>query len=293
MSGPVTQQSRRGPAQPVKRKGRRTRKIVVVLVVLAAVLVGADFALAAMAEHTVSQKAREQLELSEDPSVTVHGFPFTVQALSGEYDHISVSASGVPVQDTLRDVEIKADLRGVHAPLSDLMSGNVDKITIDTVEGQVRIKASDIARVDPLTKIENLRIEPSTEDYVRSGEGSADENATEEEVEKEKDDSSAGIRISGDVQVAGEKVEIFAFAIIDLDGNTVRITPKRLQFGNDEGVTVVPPEVQQALLPAFEADISTGSLPFTVTPTDIEVESGAIVVKGTAEDVTFSGASTS
>jgi hypothetical protein len=267
---------------------------VVVLVVLAAVLVGADFALAAVAEHAVSQKAREQLELSEDPSVTVHGFPFTVQALSGEYRHISVSASGVPVQDTLRDVEISADLRGVQAPLSDLMEGNVDNITISTVEGQVRIKASDIARVDPLAKIENLRIEPSTEDYVRHGEeGSEDENATEEETEQEKDDSSAAVRISGDVQIAGEKVEIFAFAIIDLDGNTVRITPKRLQFGNDQGTTVVPPEVQKALLPNFEADISTGSLPFTVTPTDIEVESGAIVVKGTAEDVTFSGASTS
>ncbi|SFA74840.1 Protein of unknown function [Amycolatopsis marina] len=288
MSSPVTQQNRRGPARPVKRKGRRTKKIVIVLLVLAGLLVGADFALAAVAEHTVSQKAREQLGLTEDPSVTVHGFPFTTQALSGDYRHISVSATGVPVQDTLRDVGVAAELRDVDAPLSDLMAGNVDNIKINEVEGQVRIKDSDIARVDPLDKIENLRIAPSTEDYVRHG----DEGAVEEDAAKEeKDGSSAGIRLSGEVQIAGERVEIIAFAIIDLDGNTVRISPERLEFGNGQDRTVVPPEVQQTLLPSFEADISTGSLPFTVTPTDIEVESGAIVVKGTAENVRFSGMS--
>ncbi|WP_091668055.1 LmeA family phospholipid-binding protein [Amycolatopsis marina] len=288
VSSPVTQQNRRGPARPVKRKGRRTKKIVIVLLVLAGLLVGADFALAAVAEHTVSQKAREQLGLTEDPSVTVHGFPFTTQALSGDYRHISVSATGVPVQDTLRDVGVAAELRDVDAPLSDLMAGNVDNIKINEVEGQVRIKDSDIARVDPLDKIENLRIAPSTEDYVRHG----DEGAVEEDAAKEeKDGSSAGIRLSGEVQIAGERVEIIAFAIIDLDGNTVRISPERLEFGNGQDRTVVPPEVQQTLLPSFEADISTGSLPFTVTPTDIEVESGAIVVKGTAENVRFSGMS--
>lgn len=290
VSSPVTQQNRRGPGRPAKRKGRRARKIVIVLLVLAGLLVGADFALAAVAEHTVSQKAREQLGLTEDPSVTVHGFPFTTQALAGEYRHISVSATGVPVQDTLRDVGVRAELRGVDAPLSDLTAGNVDNITISDVEGQVRIKDSDMANVDPLDKIENLRIAPSTEDYVHHGdEPNVEENLSEEE--NKKDSSSTGVRLSGEVQIAGDRVEIVAFAIIDLDGNTVRISPQRLEFGNGEERTVVPPEVQKVLLPNFEADISTGSLPFTVTPTAIEVEDGAIVVKGTAENVRFSGMS--
>ncbi len=263
---------------------------MIVLLVLAGLLVGADFALAAVAEHTVSQKAREQLGLTEDPSVTVHGFPFTTQALAGEYRHISVSATGVPVQDTLRDVGVRAELRGVDAPLSDLTAGNVDNITISDVEGQVRIKDSDMANVDPLDKIENLRIAPSTEDYVHHGdEPNVEENLSEEE--NKKDSSSTGVRLSGEVQIAGDRVEIVAFAIIDLDGNTVRISPQRLEFGNGEERTVVPPEVQKVLLPNFEADISTGSLPFTVTPTAIEVEDGAIVVKGTAENVRFSGMS--
>ncbi|WP_246076724.1 LmeA family phospholipid-binding protein [Amycolatopsis cihanbeyliensis] len=292
----MTQPNRPGPAPGGRRRGRRTKKIVIVLVVLLGLLVGADFALAAAAEHTISQKAREQLQLSDDPAVTVRGFPFSVQALSGDYDHISVHATGVPVQDTLRDVEINADLLNVDAPLSDLLNGDVDRIKIGTLEGQVRLKQSDIARVDPLTKIENLRIEPSTEEYVRHGdEAGTDSEGTKKddsgETEPAEDESSAGIRLSGEVQIAGERLEIFAFAMIRLDGSTVHITPERLQFGNDKETTVVPQEVQEALLPNFEANINTGSLPFTVTPTAIKVESGALVVKGEAKDVTFAGVS--
>jgi hypothetical protein len=294
------------------------RKVVVVLVVLLGLLVGADFAAAAFAEHTVSQKAREQLSLQQDPSVTIHGFPFVTQALSGEYDHISLSAQGVRVQD-LRDVSVKAELTDVRAPLSDLTSGKTRSVTIGHIEGQVTLKASDIARVPPLTKIEDLRIEPASESYVRNGAGNdpsdgdgdggnddsgmdgdqdqaggQDGNAGKDDQDadaKEHDDSTAGVRLSGKVDIAGERMNIFAFAIIELDGTTIRITPHRLQFGNDQDTTVVPPAVQRQLLPAFEADINAGDLPFAVTPTAISVSSGSITMKGEASDVAFAKAS--
>lgn len=294
-------------AQPDGRGGRRTRRIVVVVAVLAGLLVGADFALAAFAEHTVSQKAREELGLTDDPSVTINGFPFTTQALSGEYDHITVSAQGVPV-GPLKDVATRAELRDVTASLEDLTSGNMRAIRIGDLEGQVTLKASDIARVEPLTKIEDLRIEPSSEDYVRSGEGSDDgagsgsDSGSDDGAGSDSDsgsgsdsgtdsegseDSTAGVRMSGYAQIAGERIEIFAFAMIELDGGIIRITPQRLQFGNDKETTVVPPRVQDALLPNFEADINTGGLPFTVTPTAVQVQSGSITIKGEASNVKF------
>lgn len=289
--------------QQGRKRGRRGKRIVIVLVVLLGLLVGADFAAAAFAEHTVSQQAREQLGLAQDPAVTVHGFPFATQALSGEYDHISVSADGVPVQDVLRDVSLSAELRDVKAPLSDLAGGNVQAITIGDLEAQVTLKASDIARVPPLTNIEDLRIDPSSESYVRNGEGTDPDagNATDDgeggsgadgEGDQQQDDSTAGVRLAGKVQIAGERMEIFAFAIIELDGTTIRITPHRLQFGNDQETTVVPKDVQRALLPNFEADINTGQLPFTVTPTAVHVDSGSITVKGEATNVRFSSTGT-
>src|SRR4030081_121376 len=127
---PVAQQDRRAPRtdRTSKPRGRRAKKLIVVLVVLAGLLVGADFGLAAFAEHTISQKARDQLKLANDPSVTITGFPFTTPALSGDYSHITVYAAGVRVNDTLRDVELNAELRNVTAPLSDLLAGNAKTI---------------------------------------------------------------------------------------------------------------------------------------------------------------------
>lgn len=263
------------------------RRIVISLVVVVGLLVAADFGLAAYAEHMVSQKAREQLKLTDDPSVTIHGFPFTTQAISGDYSHISLSASGVPIQD-LKDVGVNAELTDVTAPLSDLIHGNTDAIQIGELEAQVTIKASDLAKVDPLTKIEDLRIEPSSIEYVQTGQEADDPQ--QEQQEEEQDKSKAGIRVSGNVQIAGQQIEIFCFAMIELHGTSIDIVPQRLQYGNDKETTVVPQSVQKALLPNFKASIDTGSLPFEVTPTAVQVNSGSVTIKGEAKNVMFSGA---
>ena len=272
-----------------KRRGRRTRRILISLAVLVAVLVGADFGLAAFAAHTVSQKARRQLALSDDPSVTIHGFPFVTQALSGDYNHISLSASGVPIKN-LKDVDVNAELNDVRAPLSDLVAGNTSAINIGKLKAQVTMKASDLAKIDPLTKIEDLRIEPSSVEYVQTGQDSTDSGgATQDTKQQDRDQSKAGIRVSGNVQIAGQKIEIFCFAMIELHGTTIDIVPKRLQYGNDKESTVVPQAVQQALLPNFKAGFDTGDLPFAVTPTGVQVNSGSVTIKGEAQNVTFDG----
>lgn len=284
------------PVSPVvpedaKRRGRRTRRILISLLVLVAVLVGADFGGAAYAEHIVSQKAREQLGLSDDPSVTIHGFPFITQALGGDYHRISVAASGVPIQN-LRNVDIKAELNNVTAPLSDLMNGNTSAIVIGKLEAQVTIKASDIAKIDPLTKIEDLRIEPSSTEYVQTGQDPKKSSTTttgQDANQQDQDKSKTGVRISGNIQIAGQKIEIFCFAMIELHGQSIDIVPKRLQYGNDKETTVVPQAVQQALLPNFKASFGTGDLPFAVKPTAVQANSGSVTVKGEAQNVKFTG----
>ncbi|MGA6163166.1 DUF2993 domain-containing protein [Amycolatopsis magusensis] len=286
----MTQYDTSAPRPEGRPRGRRARRIIIVVVVLAAILTAADFGAAAFAEHTVSQKTREQFQLTEDPAVTVHGFPFLTQALGGEYGHISLSAAGVPIQDILRDVELKADLRDVDAPLSDLMGGRVEQVKIGVLEGSVKIKDSDIARVEPLTKIENLRIDPADEDYVRNGGSDPEAPTTIEPGDEALDDASAGVRMSGTLQLAGEKLELYCFAMIELDGTAIHITPERLQFGNDGETTIVPPQVQKALLPNFKATVDAGSLPFEVTPKAVRVEQGAVILKGEAKNVTFAGA---
>jgi hypothetical protein len=292
VSRPVTRDDRPAPRPDARRRGRRARRWVIALVVLVLLLVGADFGAAAYAEHMISQKARTQLQLTDDPSVTIHGFPFLTQALGGEYGHISVSAAGVPVADKLQDVAVNAELENVTAPLSDLTSGNTKAITIGELTGSVTIKAADLARLAPLDKIKDLRIEPSTADYVENGDSGQSEptpTTTTTEGQAAQDESSTGVRISGHLQFAGKDLEIFCFAMIEADakGGKINFTPKRLQFGNDQETTVVPQAVQKALMPNFEASINTKDLPLSVTPTGVRVQSGSVTIKGKATNVSF------
>ncbi len=292
VSRPVTRDDRPAPRPDARRRGRRARRWVIALVVLVLLLVGADFGAAAYAEHMISQKARTQLQLTDDPSVTIHGFPFLTQALGGDYSHISVSAAGVPVADKLQDVAVNAELEDVTAPLSDLTNGNTKAITIGKLTGAVTIKAADLARLSPLDKIKDLRIEPSTSQYVQNGDSGQSEptpTTTTTEGQANQDESSTGVRISGHLPFAGKDLEIFCFAMIEADakGGTIDFIPKRLQFGNDQETTVVPQAVQNALMPNFKASISTKDLPLSVTPTGVRVQSGSVTIKGEATNVSF------
>ncbi|MFD8499409.1 DUF2993 domain-containing protein [Amycolatopsis sp. NPDC059657] len=291
VSRPVAQQDRAMEQPAPRRKGRRTRRLIIIFLVLAAILVGADFGMAAFAEHEISQKAREQLKLSDDPSVSIKGFPFLTQALGGDYGHISVYASGVPVNDQLRDVELNAELYDVIAPLSDVLNGNTKSITIGKLDGQVTLKASDIARIAPLDKIENLRIDPSSEEYVETGVDTKkkDTTTTNPDGSEIKDDAKAGVRMSGELQIAGQKVEIFCFAMIELKDGAITFAPKRLQYGNDKETTVVEDIIQAKFLKTFEATVKPGDLPFQVKPTGVKVNQGSVTIKGEMRDVTFAG----
>jgi len=268
------------------RGGRRARKWIITLVILIGVLVGIDFGAAAFAESTVSQKAREQLKLAEDPAVTINGFPFLTQAISGEYDHISMQAAGVAV-GTLKDVELSAELRQVNAPLSDLIGGNVQSVTIGKLEGKATIKASDIAKVPPLNKFKDLKIEPASEDFVKNGKGSEEPADTKPRDDDPTTGSSAGIRMSVKADVAGSQTEVICYGMIKVSGTSIQIAPERMELGNDEGTVSVPSVVRNALLPNFKATIDTGDLPFKVTPTSVQVKTGAVTVGGTADNVKF------
>jgi hypothetical protein len=292
VSRPVTRDDRPAPRPDARRRGRRARRWVIALVVLVLLLVGADFGAAAFAEHMISQKARTQLELTDDPSVTIHGFPFLTQALGGDYSHISVAAAGVPVAGKLQDVAVNAELEDVTAPLSDLTNGNTKAITIGKLTGAVTIKAADLARLSPLDKIKDLRIEPSTTAYVENGDSGQSEptpTTTTTEGQAAQDESRTGVRISGHLQFAGKDLEIFCFAMIEADakGGTIDFVPKRLQFGNNQETTVVPAAVQKALMPNFRASINTKDLPLSVTPTGVRVQSGSVTIKGEAQNVSF------
>ncbi|HET9144380.1 DUF2993 domain-containing protein [Actinophytocola sp.] len=276
--------NRHTPPAP-RRRSRAVRRIVITLVVLVGLLVVADFAAAAIFEHEVSKRAREEFGLSDDPSVDVHGFSFLLQAISGEYEQVDVKATGVPVKD-LRDVEVEAELHGVQAPLGDLISGTAT-VQVREVKGKVRVKAGDVNRA--ISQNENnvvktftqLSIDPVSEAQV------ADPNAPAPK-KPDPEDSTAGARICITADVLGQSVNPCVFGIISLGEQSIAFQPERLET-RGLGNTKLPAQAQQALMELLAFTVPTGALPFQVTPTAVIVEQGALVVAGIAQNVTFGG----
>jgi acid stress-induced BolA-like protein IbaG/YrbA len=284
-----------------QRAGRprrfRTRPLVITLVVILALLVAADFGAAAIAEYQVSKRARTAFNLTDDPAVTINGFPFLTQAISGDYTHITVDAKGVPIKDILKDVEIHAELRDVRAPLSDLLAGKTDNIVVGDMEAQVRVNQADFNRQLQANNqrvqtadITNVTIGPVSEQRVNaSGDADTDpddEKADQEALKQETDDTTAGMRVGATVEIAGQKVDIAVFAIASLVDGKIQVKAKRVELNGSIGSTLLAPSLQAQVLKLFTPPaLDPGTLPVAITPTAVIVEPGAISVKGKAKDV--------
>lgn len=256
-----------------KRIGRyrRVRKLIIVVLAVVALAVAADFTAAAAAERMVATQLRQQAGLSRDPSVRIEGFPFLTQALVGRYPAIDMQASGLSVQ-RLHDLDVEATLHDVEAPpmspLSQVSSGSLQSIRVARVEGRVRITDSDLGRA---IGVDNLRIQqPSSATDSASG-------------------TRAPIQLVATTHFAGQPFEVVGIGVIELIGDGVRITiheVRSVQAG--AGGVSLPPALRHALLTTLSTDVKPGTLPFAVTPTRVWVQTGSVVVEGTASNVTIS-----
>lgn len=278
-------------APPRRRRSKAVRRTIVILVVLLGLLVAADFGAAAIVEHEVSKRAQQQFNLRDHPSVKIGGFSFLMQAVSGEYESVTVDAQGVPV-NTLRDVEVHAELRGVQAPLSDVIGGTLAGVPVREVHGQVRVKATDVNRAIQsnanrvVASITNLTIAPVAEELVADPE--AEVTATEAEV-ADRAGKTAGVKLCGTVEVAGQTTELCVFSLIALENGGIAVQPQRLELKNSISRAQVPKPIQDKVLPLFAVSLDPGELPFAVTPTEVKVEAGVLAVQGTASGIVLGG----
>ncbi len=275
------------------------RKLIVVVLVIRGLIVAADFGAAAAAEYQLAKQVREQFGLSSDPSVRINGFPFLTQALAGRYSAIDIQATGLPV-DPLRDVAVEATLHDVDAPLSGVTSGDLHSVQVAQVTGRVRIKDSDIGRT---IGIEDLRIQqPSAQEISEvlpagtqsPGGSTPGESAPGESTPGESTPSEpapgeqAPVRVVATTDLAGLRAEIIGIGVIELTGGLVRVRVLDVRLARDDiGSVSLPRALRQPLLKALSTDVKPGGLPFAVTPTAVSVETGSLVVEGTANNVTM------
>jgi hypothetical protein len=121
------------------------RKLLLLLLVLAALAVAADRASLALAERAVAEQLRASEELATTPSVQLGGFPFLTQVLSGRYDEVRVTAEGLQ-REGVRVQQLDATLTGVEVRLGDVLAGDVTALPLASLRATALVTYADLAR---------------------------------------------------------------------------------------------------------------------------------------------------
>jgi LmeA-like phospholipid-binding len=110
------------------------RFLIVVLIFVIGVLVLLDRLGSYVAADLLAGKVQHAEHLAARPQVSINGFPFVTQALSGRYRDIEVVAenltvNGVPV------TTLTVHLHGVHLLLGQVVHNSVNLVPVDRVAG--------------------------------------------------------------------------------------------------------------------------------------------------------------
>jgi hypothetical protein len=134
------------PTQPVDtaggkrpRRRRRGTKWLIALVILLALLVGADRIALVVAESQLASRIQSSQHLSQKPGVSISGFPFLTQVVSRDFAHATVDIHGLTA-NSLTITDLHADLHGVH------VNGAFNGAEVDSLTATAQISYSDIAK---------------------------------------------------------------------------------------------------------------------------------------------------
>ena len=164
------------------------RALLVVLLLLGGLALAADRGAEAFAEDRVAQLVAERGGLAGRPEVEIGGFPFLTQAVGGRYDDVRIGLTGADLgqpEGTRADVS----LRGVQVALSDVLSGSVQQVPVERVDGTATLAYALLA----------AELGPGTT-VTRNGDG---------------------LRVQRTVEVAGMSVPLTATGTVSLDGDTL------------------------------------------------------------------------
>jgi hypothetical protein len=119
------------------------RRAVIVLVVVLGLLLIADRVGVVAAQSVVATRIEADQRLSQQPDVSIHGFPFLTQALSGRYGHVTLTLHDLRDR-SVRVQTLTVDLRGVHVPLSAVFSHHVSRVPIDKASATILLSFADL-----------------------------------------------------------------------------------------------------------------------------------------------------
>jgi hypothetical protein len=231
---------------------RRLTALGLVLVVLLGLALLADRVAVGVAEDRVASEIAAEAGLAGTPEVDITGFPFLTQALAGRYDDVRISLSadqlGQP-EGTRADVA----LHGVWVPLSSVLSGSVQQVPVDRVEGRATLSYE-----------------------LLSGQLGGDTTLRRE---------GDGLRITKTVELLGQAIPLTAAGTVSLDGNDLVVD---VENATGAGVDV-PRMLVDRVADLLDLRYAVPGLPFGLRLTGVTPADDGVVVRLEATDTVIGG----
>jgi hypothetical protein len=211
--------------------GTAGRRVLIAVVVVLVLVVAVDRIAAHVLASQIATRAQRAEGLPTKPDVSIDGFPFLTQVISGRYHDVKVTVHGFQ-HDGPRVETVRADLKGVHVPLSDGVRGKVSRVPVDSVEASMHATFADI----------NAYLAARDNPARASGDGSM-------------------LRISGPVTIFGTSYPLAGSATIGVAGDTVTLTPSAVSQAVGASL---PAGLRQAAIGLLTVKLPVQGLPFNL-----------------------------
>ncbi len=231
----------------------RVRKLLIGLVILAALLVAADFGARAYAESRAATAVQAELRMVTTPDVSIEGFPFLWHAATGEYPQVIVTARRVDNAE-IPGIRAVASLAQVALPPGDLINQDTSGLTAQSTRLQALIPLSSLA--------------------AALGQPGLTLSAA----------ADGSVAVAATVPLLGQQVPLTGTALVTVRDETLTISIRSLAAAGLD----VPPALTAAA-DAFAGGLSRSfqltGLPVRITTADVTVEGSDVVVTATTGPV--------
>lgn len=221
---------------------------IVALLLLLGVLYAADRAAASYATTLVADVIAEQPGVGVRPEVSLHGFPFLTQAISGRYDRVDVRLADVPAEE-LRVARLEARLTGARVPLSDVLGGRVTEVPVAGVEATAVLRYADLSAVR-----RGVTVAPG---------------------------AGGRLRVTGTVEVLGQELSATAVSTVRVDGDVLTVSAERVELGNGSPVDDL---VSDLVRDRLDLRVALPVLPLGLAITGLEVRADGVALRAAATD---------
>lgn len=239
------------PPRPARRRRSPWTGLLILVLVLAVLLIVADRVGLLVAERQIASKVQSSQNLNRKPSVTIEGFPFLTQVLANDYPTVRLTAQGLLVGSTDRQVRL-ADL---DARLHDVKTiDNYSGARVETADGTAMLSYAELSRALGVTV-----------GYAGGGR----------------------VQASSSVEVMGKTVTGTASAEVGVAGGD-ELTFSSVRVGVPQAGVSVPQQVTDQFSSVFANKLSLRGLPFHLQIQQLTATPDGVRIAATARGLTLS-----